>query len=198
MCLRLAHGHICERLRSTYMPRIGLLGRSNSWVMLSPNFLTFSPNSRLFCFLLVDVVRHFGLGRQSACYFRAPSRQTHFAQGSRRPSEPVPRGGTDPPLDFAAIEPVGGQLQKKHHQISSLIQLPIPRVDQVVDSFGKGRPFPSLTWFLRSIRLRRTKTPFLSRHFATPASLSEWLVMPQGSTLVPRWSTRLIESREQV
>ena len=50
---------------------------------------------------------------------------------------------------------------KKLNKISSLSQLPIPRVDQVLDSLGKGRVFACSTRFLRSTKSPRTRTPFL-------------------------------------
>ena len=51
---------------------------------------------------------------------------------------------------------------KKLNQISKLSQLPIPRVDQVLGSLGKGRVFSLFDCFLRSIRLPCTRIPFLS------------------------------------
>ena len=52
---------------------------------------------------------------------------------------------------------------KKLDQISSLCQLPIPRVDQVLDYLGKDRVFSLLDLVFNSIRLSRTRIPFLSR-----------------------------------
>ena len=57
---------------------------------------------------------------------------------------------------------------KKLNKVSNLSQLPIPRVDQVLDSLGMRRMFPCSTWFLRSVKSPHTKTPFLSRRFALP------------------------------
>ena len=50
---------------------------------------------------------------------------------------------------------------KQLNKINSLGQLPIPRVDQVLDSLGKGRVFFLFAWFLRSIKLPCTRTPFV-------------------------------------
>ena len=81
---------------------------------------------------------------QCSGYFPAPSHKPYFDQRSGRNPQPVHRGWADPALDFAIFEPAGGHPEevrgrvdhvnyKKLNQISKLSQLPIPRVDRVLD-----------------------------------------------------------------
>ena len=74
---------------------------------------------------------------------------------------------------------------KKLNKIGSLSQLPIPRVDQVLNSLGKGRVF-SLFDFVSSfhqITAHKDTVPLVA--FCTPTALYERLVMPQGSSASP-------------
>ena len=71
---------------------------------------------------------------------------------------------------------------KKLNQISKLSQLPISRVDRVLDSLGSGRVI-SLFDFVSSfhkITAHKDTVPLTA--FCTPTCLYEWLVMPQGSS----------------
>ena len=73
---------------------------------------------------------------------------------------------------------------KKLNEISKLSQLPIPRVDQVLDSLGSGPVF-SLFYFVSSfhqIKALEDTVPLTA--FCTSTGLYEWLVMPQGLSLI--------------
>ena len=74
---------------------------------------------------------------------------------------------------------------KKLNAISSLGQLPIPRVDEVLDSLGKGRIFSlfDLVSSFHQITIDKDTIPLTA--FCTPNRLFEWLVMPQGSSASP-------------
>ena len=80
---------------------------------------------------------------------------------------------------------------KKRNKISSLSQLPIPRVDQVLDSLGKGRCFPCSTWFIRFIKSSRTRTPFLYRRVALPRASMSGSSFPRAAVLHPGGSSWL-------
>ena len=81
---------------------------------------------------------------------------------------------------------------KKLNQISKLSQLPIPRVDQVLDSLGSGRVF-SLFDLVSSFHQRKAHKDTLPlTAFCTPTSLYQWLVMPQGSSVSPGWFVKVI------
>ena len=78
------------------------------------------------------------------------------------------------------------------NKISKLSQLPIPRVDQVLDSLGSGRVF-SLFDFVSSlyqITTHKDTVPLTS--FCTPNGLYKWLVMPQGSSASPGLFVKII------
>ena len=71
------------------------------------------------------------------------------------------------------------------NDISRLSQLPIPLVDQVLDSLGKGRVFSlfDLVSSFHQIAARNDTVPLTA--FCTPTGLYEWLGMPQGSSASP-------------
>ena len=78
---------------------------------------------------------------------------------------------------------------KELNQISSLSQLPIPHVDQVLDSLGKERvvSFFDLVSSFHQITAHKDKVPLTA--FSTPKGLYEWLVMPKAAVLRPAgWS----------
>ena len=81
---------------------------------------------------------------------------------------------------------------KKLNAISSLGQLPIPRVDEVLDSLGKGRIFSlfDLVSSFHEITIDKETIPLTA--FCTPNRLFEWLVMPQGSSASPGWFVKVI------
>ena len=71
---------------------------------------------------------------------------------------------------------------KKLTQMSKLSQLPIPRIDQVLGSFGSGRVF-SLFHLVSSFhQITAHKSTIALTAFGSPTGLYERLVMPQGSS----------------
>ena len=70
---------------------------------------------------------------------------------------------------------------KKLNDISRLSQLPISRVDRVLDKLGIGRVFS--LFHLASLYHQITvhKDTVLHTAFCPPTGLHDWLVMPQGS-----------------
>ena len=80
---------------------------------------------------------------------------------------------------------------KKLNEISRLSQLPIPHVDQVLDSLSKGRVFYlfDLVSF-HQITAREDTVPLTA--FCTAMGLNDWLVMPQGSSASPDWFVKVI------
>ena len=81
---------------------------------------------------------------------------------------------------------------QKLNKISSLSQLPIPRVDQVLDSMGKGRVFSLLNLVSSFHQFTAHKDTVLLTAFDTSTVLYEWLVMPQGSSTSPGWFVKAI------
>ena len=83
---------------------------------------------------------------------------------------------------------------KKLDGISRLIQLPILRVDQVLDSLGKGRVFSLFDLLtvssFQQITAHKDTVPLTP--FFTPTGLHECLVMPQGSSASPGWFVKVI------
>ena len=76
-------------------------------------------------------------------------------------------------------------------QVSSLSQLPIPSVNQFVDSLGKGLSlFGLVSSFLHSNNANEDTVPLAV--FCTPTGLYELLVMSQGSSASPVWFVKLI------
>ena len=74
---------------------------------------------------------------------------------------------------------------KKPNQISNLSQLPIPLVDQVLDSFGSSRGFSFFDFASSFHQITAHKDTVPLTAFRTPTGLYEWLVMPQGSSASP-------------
>ena len=81
---------------------------------------------------------------------------------------------------------------KKMNAISSLGQLPIFRVDEVLDSLGKGRIFYlfNLVSSFSQTTIDEDTIPLTA--FWTPDRFFEWLVMPQGSSASPGWFVKVI------
>ena len=81
---------------------------------------------------------------------------------------------------------------KKLNQISKLCQLPIPRVDQVLDYLGSGRVFSlfDLVSSFHQITAHKDTVPLTA--FCTPTGLYWWLVIPQGSSASPGWFVKVI------
>ena len=82
---------------------------------------------------------------------------------------------------------------KKLNKLSILGELPIPRVDEVLDKLGTGRIF-SLFDLVSSFHQRTVhKDTIPLTAFCTPTRLFEWLVMPQGSSDAPGWFVKVIK-----
>ena len=81
---------------------------------------------------------------------------------------------------------------KKLNAISSLGQLPIPRVDEVLDSLGKGRIFSLFDLVSSFHQITIDKDTILLTAFCTPDRLLEWLVTLQGSSAPPSWFVKVI------
>ena len=81
---------------------------------------------------------------------------------------------------------------KKLNQISKLSQLPIPRVDQVLDSLGSERVLSlfDLVSSFHQIKAHKDAVPLTA--FCIPTGLYEWLVMPQGNSASPGWFVKVI------
>ena len=70
---------------------------------------------------------------------------------------------------------------KKLNQISRLSQLPISRVDQVLEPLVKGLVFFLFNWSPRSTRLPSTRTLSLSRRFAPPRASTSGSSYPKAA-----------------
>ena len=81
---------------------------------------------------------------------------------------------------------------KKLNEISTLSQLSIPRVDQVLDSLGSGEVFSlfDLVSSFHQIKAHKDTVPLTT--FCTPTGLCEWRVMPQSSSGSPGWFVKVI------
>ena len=81
---------------------------------------------------------------------------------------------------------------KKLNAISSLAQIPIPRVDEVLDSLGKGRIFSlfDLLSSFHQITIDKDTIPLTA--LCTPTRLFERLVMPHCSSAAPGWFVNVI------
>ena len=81
---------------------------------------------------------------------------------------------------------------KKLNHISSFSQSPIPHVDQVLDSLGKGRVFSLfiLASSFHQITVHKDTIPLMA--FCTSTSLYEYLAMPQGSSASLVWFVKVI------
>ena len=80
---------------------------------------------------------------------------------------------------------------KKLNQISKLSQLPIPRVNQVLD-LSSRRAFSLFDLVSSSHQIKAHKDMVPLTAFGTPTGLSEWLVMPQGSSASLGWFVKMI------
>ena len=77
-------------------------------------------------------------------------------------------------------------------KLSILDQLPIPRVDEVLDKRGTGQTFSlfDLVSSFHQITVHKDTIPLTV--FCTPTRLFERLVMPQGSSAAPGWFVKVI------
>ena len=80
----------------------------------------------------------------------------------------------------------------KLNQISKLSHLPIPHVDQVLDSLGSGWVFSlfDLVSSFHQITAQKDTVPLTA--FFTSMSLCKWLVMPQGNNVSHGWFVKVI------
>ena len=102
------------------------------------------------------------------------------------------------PLAIIPTKYGGVRISKKLNQISSLIQLHIPRVNQVLDSLGKERMislFDSASSFHQITALKGI-VPLTT--CCTLTGLYEWLVMTQGSSASPGWCIKVINESLKV
>lgn len=83
---------------------------------------------------------------------------------------------------------------KKCNQMISLSQLLVPRVDQVLDTLGKGLLLPGIYFCSISSFHQNTvhKDTVPLTTICTPMRLYEWLVTAQGSSASPGWFGKAI------
>ena len=81
---------------------------------------------------------------------------------------------------------------KKLNQISKLCQLPIPRVNHVLDSLGSGRVFSLFNLVSSFHQMTAHKDTVSFTAFCTLTGLDEWLVVPQSSSVSPGWFVKVI------
>ena len=81
---------------------------------------------------------------------------------------------------------------KKPNKLSILGQLPIPRVEEVLDRLGTGRIFSlfDLVSSFHQITVHKNTIPLTA--FCTLTRLFEWLMMPQGRSAAPGWFVKVI------
>ena len=81
---------------------------------------------------------------------------------------------------------------KKLNSISSLGQLPIPRVEDILTKLNKGAIFSlfDFTGSFHQITVCKDTVPLTA--FATPTRLFEWLRMPMGASQSPGWFVKVI------
>ena len=81
---------------------------------------------------------------------------------------------------------------KKANDISRLRQLPIPRVDQVLESLSKRCVFSLFDRVssFHEITTRKDTIPLTA--FCAPTGLYAWLVIPRGSSALPGWFMKVV------
>ena len=105
---------------------------------------------------------------------------------------------TSPYASSAVIIPKksGGILltinNKKLINISILGELPIPRVDHILDKLGSVRIFSlfDLVSSFYQITVHKDRIPLTA--FCTTTGLFEWLVVPQGRSAAPGWFVKVM------
>ena len=131
---------------------------------------------------------------------QAAPHQRHHGQRSRGHLGPVSCGKPDPALDLSLLVVIPKNSEgvrisanyKKLNHISSLSQLPIPRVDQVLDPLGKGRVFSVFDLISSSHQNTTHKDTVHLTAFGTPTGLYNWLVMRQRSSTSLGWFIKVI------
>ena len=81
---------------------------------------------------------------------------------------------------------------KKLNSISSLGQLPIPRVEGILTKLNKGAIFSLLDFTGSFHQIIACKDTVPLTAFATPTRLFEWLRMPMGASQSPGWFVKVI------
>ena len=114
--------------------------------------------------MLLDALRNLGSGGQCSGHFTAPSHEPYTLDkevdatlNQHLAAELIQHSTSRYSSPLVVIPKKSGGMRitvnhKKLNQISKLSQLPIPRVDQVLDSLGSGRVF-SLLNLASSFRL---------------------------------------------
>ena len=74
---------------------------------------------------------------------------------------------------------------KKLTKLCIVGQLPIPRVDEVLDKLGTGRILSLFNLVSSFHQITVHKDTMYLTAFCTPTRLFKWLVMPQGSSAAP-------------
>ena len=76
---------------------------------------------------------------------------------------------------------------QKLNKVTEIPQIAIPRVDEVLDTFGGGSVFSVFDLFsgFTQLTIHPDTTPLTA--FCTPNGLYEWLRMPQGAAGAPAW-----------
>ena len=85
-------------------------------------------------------------------------------------------------------------INKKLNNISILGQLPVPRVDEVLDKLGNEHIFSFFDLVSSFYQRTVSKDTIPLTAFSTLTRL-EWLVMPQGSSAAPGWFVKVINER---
>ena len=76
---------------------------------------------------------------------------------------------------------------QKLNRVTEILQVAIPRVDEVLDTLGGGSVFSVFDLFsgFTQLTIHPDTTPLTA--FCTPDGLYEWLSMPQGAAGAPAW-----------
>ena len=82
---------------------------------------------------------------------------------------------------------------KNLNQISKLSQLPVPCVDQVLDSLGSGQVFSLLELISSFHQMKAHKDTVPLTAFYTPTGLHEWLGMCLGSSALHGWMVKVLK-----
>ena len=142
-----------------------------------------------FWLLLSDALRNSGTGGQCACHF--PAKEVDAALNQHLTAGLIQQSTSPYSSPLVVVPKISGGVRitvnyKELNDISSLSQLPIPRVDQVLNSLGKGRIFSlfDLLSSFHQIIAHKDTVPLTA--FCTFTGLCEWLVMPQGSSASAR------------
>ena len=153
--------------------------------------------------LLLVALRDIGPGGQCSGYFSAPSLKPILVKEVDATLDQYLATGliqhsTSPySSPLVVIPKTPGRVRitanyKKLNQISKLSQLPIPHVDQVLDSLGAGRGFSLLDLVSSFNQTKAQKDTAPLTAVCTSTALYEWLVVPQGSSASPGWFVNVI------